>query len=186
MARVTGNSLLRGISGKLGGLVVRQVGDQTIVSAAEGEKPGPGSPRQQAQRYRMYHAQCYANAQMQDPAAKALYSTGINGRLTSSRLLAITDFLRAPKITAVDLSAYHGRPRDLVRVLATDDFAVTAVLLRFFGGAGALLGEVAAVLQADGSWQAPAPAALATERALHLEVTAFDRPGNRTVQSCAL
>ena len=81
MARVPKTSLLHGVSGKLGPSVLRQVGGQTVVQAAEA--PGwrvPCSPAQQAHLDRMYQAQLYAKAQTRDPAAKARYTMRIDQR----------------------------------------------------------------------------------------------------------
>lgn len=177
MARVTGNSLLRGVSGKIGGLVVRQVGEQTVVSAAEGHRPrAPRSPKQQAQLERMYRAQLYAKAQMQDPAAKARYATGVDARRTSAYTVAVADHLNPPTIQRADVHAYHGRPGDAVRVWATDDFGVAAVLVHAQAPDGTALETGPAAPQPDGSWlyriQQPHPAGTT----LHVE--AHDWAGN--------
>lgn len=181
MARVTGNSLLRGVSGKIGNLVVRQVGQQTIVSAAEAPGPrAPRSPKQQAQLERMYRAQLYAKAQIRDPDAKALYATGIDARRTSAYTVAVADYLNAPVIGRVELGSYHGRPGNVLRIWATDDFAVTSVQARILTADGTELEAGPTILQPDASWhyllQLPHPAN--TPLTLHLE--AYDRPGNVT------
>ncbi|MCB2378325.1 hypothetical protein LGH70_12065 [Hymenobacter sp. BT635] len=186
MARVTGNSLLRGISGKIGSITVRQVGNQTIVSAAEGQKRGAGSPKQQEQRGRMHLARLYAQAQLLDPATKALYATGITTRLNNARLVAITDFMNAPVVTAVDLSGYHGQAGDSIRIRATDDFAVTAVLVRLYTPLGKLAAEAAATLQPDTSWLYHTLTAGPYQPGTRIEVEAQDRPGNKTHWSFTL
>ena len=140
MARVTRQSLLRGISGELGPLVVRQVGGQTVVQTAE--RPGPRAPRspaQQAHLDRMYQAQLYAKAQLRAAAAKALYATGIDQRRTSAYTVAIADFMNQPVITALDARRYQGRAGDVVLIAATDDFAVAAVQVRLYAPADLLL-----------------------------------------------
>ena len=137
MARVTRQSLLRGISGELGPLVVRQVGGQTVVQTAE--RPGPRAPRspaQQAHLDRMYQAQLYAKAQLRAAAAKARY---IDQRRTSAYTVAIADFMNPPIITALDARRYQGRAGDVVLIAATDDFAVAAVQVRLYAPADLLL-----------------------------------------------
>lgn len=180
MARVTGNSLLRGVSGKIGSLVIRQVGDQTIVSAAERLGPrAPRSPKQQAQLDRMYRAQLYAKAQMLDPDAKARYATGIDARRTSAYTVAVADYLNAPTITRVDLSGYRGRPGDALQIWATDDFAVTAVHVRILSTPdGPEVESGPALLQPDASWRylVQRPHAPGAPLTLHLE--AHDLPRN--------
>jgi hypothetical protein len=179
MARVTRGSLLQGISGKIGGIVVRQVGNQTIVSAAEakGER-APRSARQQAHLDRFFAAQCYAGAQMQDPATKALYATGINERLTSARVVAIADFMNPPTVVAAEWSGYQGRAGDVIRVVATDDFAVTALTVRLETAAEDLLEEGLATLLPDGAWAYTVVRPHTAGPGTRILVQAYDRPGN--------
>jgi hypothetical protein len=179
MARVTRNSLLRGISGKLGTLVVRQVGDQTIVQAAEAPGPrAPRSPAQQAHLDRMYPAQCYAKAQVQDPAAKARYATGIDQRRTSAYTVAVADFMNPPVITALLTTRYHGQPHDVLIVAATDDFAVAAVHVSICSPAGVLLEAGPATPQPDGRWHYLAQTTQPALPGLRLEAEARDYAGN--------
>ena len=179
MARITHNSLLRGISGKLGPLVLRQVGGQTVVQAAEGPGPrAPRSPAQQAHLDRMYQAQLYAKAQLRDPVAKARYATGIDQRRTSAYTVAIADFMNPPVITALDAGRYHGLPGDVIRVAATDDFAVAAVHLRLYDPAGTLLEEGPAALQPDGRWCYATRTAHPVRPGTRLEAEARDYAGN--------
>ncbi|GAB3833842.1 hypothetical protein [Hymenobacter jeollabukensis] len=186
MARVTRNSLLQGISGKIGGIVVRQVGGQTIVSAAEAkEERAPRSARQQAHLDRFFAAQCYARAQMQDPAAKALYATGVDSRRQSPYHVAIADFMHAPQIISVDTSAYQGQGGDIIRVAATDDFTVASVLLRLETATGELLEEGPALPLASGfDWHYTTRSTGARAAVLHVQ--ASDRPGNVAEQTIRL
>ncbi|MCB2407663.1 hypothetical protein [Hymenobacter lucidus] len=151
MARVTHNSLLSGLSGKLGNITIRQV-----------------------------------SGQMQDPAAKALYTTGITVRKTSARTVAISDFMRGPVITATDLSNYHGQAGDSIRIWATDNFAVTAVQVRLYAATGALMAQGPATPEPGGSWLFQAAVASTDWPGTRIEVEAQDRPGNLTSQSYIL
>lgn len=173
------NLLLRGLSGKLGGLIVRQVGGQTIVQAAEvkGQR-APRSPRQQAHLDRMYRAQLYAKAQLRDPAAKALYATGITASCTSAYTVAVADFMQAPVITALLIGRYHGQPGDTILVQATDNFAVTAVLVRIRAPDGSLLEEGPATAQPTGAWRYQATVARPVAPGTTITAEARDRPGN--------
>ena len=179
MARVTRHSLLRGISGKLGPLVVRQVGDQTIVQAAEGPGPrAPRSPKQQAHLDRMYRAQCYAKAQLQDPDATARYATGIDQRRTSAYTVAVADFMNPPVVTALLTAHYHGQPHDALLITATDDFAVAAIHVSLYAPAGALLETGPAALLPDGRWRYLAQTTQPTLPGLRVEAEARDYAGN--------
>jgi len=179
MARVSRKSLLHGLSGKLGGLVLRQVGGRTIASAAEGPGPrAPRSPRQQAHLDRMYRAQLYAKAQLLDPIAKARYATGIDARRTSAYTVAIADYMHSPRITALDVAAYRGQAGDPLLIGATDDFAVAAVRVRCCAATGAVLAAGPAVRQASGQWLFRAPHAHPLAPGTVLTVEAEDYPGN--------
>ncbi|TGE22450.1 hypothetical protein E5K00_19625 [Hymenobacter aquaticus] len=186
MARVTGNSLLRGLSGTLGNITIRQVGKETIVSAAEGPKKAPPSEKQLIQRQRMHLARCYSEILKQDPALKALYATGITDRLKNARLVAISDFMNSPEVLGADLSAYRGRPGDGIRLYATDDFAVVGVEARLYSAADQLLTQGPAVLQPDGCWLFRLPPAGLPQSATRLDVVASDRPGNHTLRQFPL
>ncbi|MDO7877609.1 hypothetical protein Q5H93_22915 [Hymenobacter sp. ASUV-10] len=185
MARVTNNLLLQGISGKIGPLVIRQVGGQTIVQSAENKaKRAPRSPKQQAHLDRMYQAQLYAKAQIRDPNLKALYATRIDQRRTSAYTVAIADYMNAPEILGLDARAYRGHPGDALRIQATDDFEVIAVVLRFLTPTGTLLETGPATLQPAAHW-------LYLTQQNHAagttcEVEAHDRPGNATTRSFTL
>jgi hypothetical protein len=185
MARVTKKSLLKGLSGKIGNLVIRQVGEETVVSAAERGPRAPRSPRQQAQLGRMYQAQLYGSAQHRDAEAKALYATRIDSDRTSARSVAIADYMHSPEIQAVDRRGYQGRLGDQLQVEATDDFAVTAVAIRIEGPAGEVLIQGPARLQASGNWVFTAGLGHALPPGSMLYVEAFDRPGNVTTESYA-
>ncbi|PJJ48108.1 hypothetical protein [Hymenobacter chitinivorans] len=179
MARVTGNSLLRGLSGTLGNITVRQVGDQTIVSVAEGPKKAPRSPKQQEHLDRFAAAKRWATAQVLDPAGYALYATGVDDRHGAPYHVAVADYMHAPTITATDLSAYHGQPGQLIRVRATDNFAVAAVVIRILGPDQQLLETGPAQPQPDGlHWLYPAQTLIPTLPGTTVEVRATDRPGN--------
>jgi hypothetical protein len=186
MARVTNNALTRGLSGRVGGLVFRQVQEETIVSAAPGPTQLPASDKQRAHRQRFFAAQCYAAAQLQDPAARALYATGIDDRRRSARVVAIADYMNAPCIVAVDLSGCRGGRGDTIRVAATDDFAVTAVTLHLETAEGALLEEGAATPLPGGDWTYTLHATHAPTPGRRLRVRAYDRPGNVTEQTYPL
>jgi hypothetical protein len=185
MARVTHNPLLQGISGKIGSLVIRQVGGQTIVQSAESKaKRAPRSPKQQAHLDRMYQAQLYAKAQLRDPAAKALYATRIDQRRTSAYTVAIADYMRPPEILGLDARAYHGRPGDALLIQATDDFEVIAVILRFLSPTGTELETGPATLQPAGDWRYAVRQNHAAGTTCDVE--AHDRPGNCTTRRFTL
>lgn len=179
MARANNNLLLKGVSGKIGPFVVRQVGGQTIIQAAEAKgKRAPRSPKQQAHLDRMHQARLYATAQTREPAAKAYYSQFIDSKCTSARTVAIADYMRRPCIMGLDVGAYRGQPGDVIRIRATDDFAVVAVQVRIFAADGVLVEEGPAAWQHGDVWHYVAQQKQALQPDSSCAVKVRDRPGN--------
>lgn len=186
MDRVTGNSLLRGLSGKLGNITVRQVGNRTIVSAVEGPKKAPRSDMQQEHLDRFAAAKRWAKARMLDPVAQAFYAASVNKAHCTPYHRAVADYMKSPTITTTDLSTYHGQPGQLIRIWATDNFAVAAVSVRILGHDQQPLEAGAAQRQPDGlQWVYPAQTAIQSLAGTTVEVRATDRPGNEAIKIVA-
>ncbi len=186
MARVRKNLLLNGLSGKVGSLVFRQVASETIVSArpAKRSKAARRSAREQARAARFTAAMAYGRQVLRDPAARALYARGITvGRKVSAYHVALSDYLRAPEIKALDLTAYRGREGDLLRVRATDNFEVCAVRLRLLTAGGEVLERGAAQVQGGDWWHYVAQTRQAGDAELVWVVEAHDRAGNVTTMT---
>lgn len=150
MAKVAKNLVLYGASGKLGEmLVIKQRAGQTILSVAPGESTAEPSEAQKAQRARFQQAVIYAKAQMADPESKAEYAEKASGA-KSAYNVAAADFFAAPDIDEIDVSNYTGAVDDTIRVMATDDFKVTEVVVTIINADGSLVEEGDAVLQSNG------------------------------------
>jgi len=116
VAKVKSNILLDGVSGKEGeSLVFRQVRGVTIVAKAPDVSRRTVSPAAKKHLNKFQRAKDYARQQMRDPKVKAAYH------------VAIGDYMNSPKMELIDVSSYHGRMSDIIRVLTTDDFQVTRV-----------------------------------------------------------
>lgn len=138
----------------------------------------PRSPAQQAHLDRVYQAQRYAKAQIQDPVAKARYATGIDQRRTSAYTVAVADYLNPPVITALATGHYHGQLNDAILITATDDFAVVAMHVSLYAPTGTLLEAGPAALQPDGRWRYLAQTTQLALPGLRIEAEAHDHPGN--------
>ena len=133
------NILFKNARGAFGEFVVRQVNGKTIISA----KARPSKiKRKGCDRFKA--ATAYAKLQMQSPI-KELYKSGVNGKKTSPYLVAVSDFLNAPVIVAVDISQYMGKPGDLITVIATDDFRIKAVSISILTDEGNIVEDGVAV-----------------------------------------
>jgi hypothetical protein len=89
-----------------------------------------------------------------------------------------------PKITAVDLSGYTGKPGEMIRMEAVDDFEVVSVSLVVARLDGTLIENGAAAATGAGNvWVYTTTAAAPAGQTLLVHVTAADRPGNQTTHS---
>ncbi|WP_400191088.1 hypothetical protein [Hymenobacter sp. B81] len=188
MARVNGNALTQGLSGKISNLVFRQLGKDTVVSAVRKNRARElDSPEKEAHHTKFEQAIAYARKQMSQPGAKALYATGIGGTRTNAYQVAVADFMHAPRITHVDLRAYTGQPGQLIRIWVTDDFAVEAVAVRIEAADGALIeAGPAQALPGGHEWVFRTQSACRALAGLTVAVRASDRPGNQTEEVYAL
>ncbi|GAB3835804.1 hypothetical protein [Hymenobacter jeollabukensis] len=189
MARVSNNIITQGLSGTIGGtLVFRQVGGQTVVSAAPRESDKAPTAGQTAQRERFQMAALYAKAQLSDPVGKTEYEAGRpEDGSASAYAIAVADFLQAPDIHEVDLTHYQGRVGDTIRVRVTDNFKVTEVRLRIENADSSVVEESTAVRQPNGlDWVFTATAANASLVGDKITIRATDKPGNLTTETRSL
>ena len=185
MTKLKNHVIVRGgVSGMFGDQVVfREVAGKVVMSNRP-KRSGVLTPHQEATKSRFKQAVMYAKAQVAIPANKAEYATGINDKLTSAYAVAMTDYLKAPKINSIDVSAYKGVVGDRIAINAVDDFKVVSVAVVIKSAAGAVIESGVATLDAgkaeDFSYVATKANAAATGS--KVSVTVKDKPGNSVVQ----
>jgi hypothetical protein len=178
MAKQERNVVTHGLSGTVGGMLVfRQTATGTVVQSPP-RVSGKSTEAQLAQQRKFQRAVVYAGAVAEDPAQEAAYAAKAKKGQTA-RNVAVADFLHAPEIEVIDLSGYHGQPGDVIRIEATDDFAVREVKVVITNPDGSIVEEGYAEAGAlKYEWIYTATAAnpgLAGDR---IEVYASDMPGN--------
>jgi hypothetical protein len=185
MARVSNNIITQGLSGTIGGtLVFRQVGSQTVVSAAPRESDKAPTAKQLAHQERFQMAALYAKAQLADPAGRAEYEAARTEDGGNAYAIAVADFLQAPDIHEIELTDYQGRIGDTIRVRVTDNFRVQAVQLRIENADSSLVEQTAAVRQPNGlDWVFTATAANSSLNGDKITILATDKPGNQTTET---
>ena len=180
MAKSQNNVVTHGLSGKIGDLLVfSQRGGKTIVST-KSNKPRTFKEKQKEQIRRFQYASLYAkaaqlSAEYQDAATKE----------KTACVIAVADFLKAPSIEQVDLSAYTGRPGDTIRIRVIDNFAVKSVVVRITNGDGSLVEEGAAQ-SANFEWVYTATVNNNSLDGDKIEIFASDTPGNITQEDFVL
>ena len=180
MSKVDLNALLNGFSGKLGNAVFRRVGDKTIV--AHRPKKSDVAPKESVllQRERFKRAAAYARIKMEDPEAKAEYQLLAAGKPNMTAfIMAVTDYLRPPKITRVLTSKYTGNPGDVIVIQPQDDFKIKSIQVIITGANGTVIenGD-ASVMPGELDWQYLVTQPNAVVAGTKIKVIALDRPGN--------
>ena len=107
MASIQSNSVLHGVSGKIGPLIARQYQGRTIVYG-QPRKPQKESILQRENRKRFKTASFYAKCELMDPDRKAYYRQKAKTlNYPNAYTAAITDYMRKGKLDEVDTSGYR-------------------------------------------------------------------------------
>jgi hypothetical protein len=188
MARITNNPILKGLSGMLGDVVVYRESRGKMIMSNRPRKPKQPTEHQQNFKTKFLQAVQYAKGQILDPVAKAEYATGINNKLLSAYGVAVTDFLKSPKITGIDVTGYQGVAGDTIVIEAIDDFKVTSVAVEIRSALDELLevGEASQNPQSGLSWNYVATKSNSNLAGTKLIVRAMDKPRNVTTQELTL
>jgi hypothetical protein len=124
MAKVSGNVILHGASGKIGDqIVVRQTDHGIVLAAAPEIGSRAATPAQTSWREKFRHAVGYAKGAHDRPE----YGKLAESRNWSTFNVATADFLHPPSIVDIDLSDYNGAQGDSIHVRVMDDVEVKEV-----------------------------------------------------------
>lgn len=176
MAKLSLNSALKGISGRIDNWVYRKYGDRTVLGRRP-EFSGPPTVGQQAVRDRFRAAAAYAKTVLADPVQRVDYEALARARSFPLFALIMGDYLNPPEVTAIDLADYHGQVGNVIRVEALDDVAVQAIGLEIRDATDAILEQGPAVLSA-GRWTYAATTVVPAGATVTIQATATDRPGH--------
>lgn len=182
MAQIKDNLITKGITGKIGNkLVYRQVGSKTIVSSKPNRKPTT-HPTLIGQNNRFKLASAYAKAALADPILNEQYTNEAKKRgIINPYNMAVSDFMKTPKIKLTDTSAYNGTQiNQPINITVTDNFKVIAVKVTITYQNNTI--EEGAASLTNGNWQY-----LTTTLNPHLTntkiiVTATDRAKNKATE----
>ncbi len=177
MTKMLKNVVVNGASGTLGRQIVFRSGKAGRVIMSNMPRFSADrvfSPAQLEQQERFRRAAAYGKV------AKALpvYVEKARGLLTSSYNVALADWFHAPEIEEVDLSAWTGEARQVIRVLALDDVEVVSVNVTIMDETDTVLEQGSATKDAMDWWtystSVPAPGNP------KVRVTVQDLPGHST------
>lgn len=187
MARVGKNIVTQGLSGMIGGTIVfRQRGDQTIVSQAPEKKERPATESETQRRSRFGMAILYGKGAVKDPTIKAAYEEQAEENQSAFNV-AVADFMNAPEIDEVDVTAYTGAVGSKIRVRATDDFQVSRVYVKIENPDGSIAEEGEAVADPNGlDWIFTAKKKNESLDGDKITIEVNDLPGNETLKTQVL
>jgi hypothetical protein len=179
MAKSGNNIVTHGLSGQVGGLLVfKTLHGKTIVSASPRKSNHEPSDKQKEHQKHFQEATIYGKTVEVTPELRAQYES-IVPEGGSVYLVALVDFLNAPKFDEVDVSKYVGNPGNTIRIRVTDDFMVKTVEVTINDQEGSLVEQGSAYKQANGvDWVYTAVAQNSSLTGDKIVVKASDLPGN--------
>lgn len=169
---------MHGASGKVGGLIFRQINGKTVVSAYHSPRP-PRTELQLVFNNKMREASWHARAALRDPAIKAHYEKKKKRlHVSSAYTAACTDFLRQGKIDKIDTSKYN---KGIITVKAfKPDLGFEELTVRLSTTNGGEVAAGRAVAREQGTWMFRAPSMLPPSDQVIITVEAKDKTGNVT------
>ena len=183
MAKIKLNPVLEGIQGKFGDMVFRRQGDRVIVAHRPDVSKRTVSDQQKAQQDRFRLAILYGKAAMADTAKHIQYAGGAPAKHMTPFHLAVADFLNAPVVDEIDLSAYSGQAAEKINIRAHDDYKFTGVAVAIHDTDGHILEQGAAALNQDGVWAYTTTTVLPAGHNVSIEVSATDYAGHKTTRT---
>ena len=177
------------LSGMLGeSVAVRKVGGRVVVTNRPKRQMGKPSDKQTIVQNKFLAASHYAIQEIELEESKALYATGITPKKRSAYMVALTDYLSAPKVMSIETLDYRGAIGDPIVVHVSDDFMVTKVKIVLTNAAGAIIEQAEVVPDRLRVilWDYKATAANPTVTGTKIRVVAYDRPGNKGMAEVVL
>ena len=182
MGYVEPNPFIGALKGKIGKqLYVAKYGDRYLIKRVPERPEAEATEAQKPVRQGLTAASLYWRWVKTQPELKAAYDQAAQVRKKRACDLAKADFLLPPTVKDIDLSAYRGQPADPIGIQAEDDFEVAGAWVRILELDGTVIEEGGAV-QTDGRWTYQGQTAVAAGKAIVVEVTTTDRPGNTAVK----
>ncbi len=169
------------LSGVLGEQVtLDKVNGRVVAKNRPERKQGPLSQKQTVHRVKFQTATQYAKNVMEKPEVKAMYEAGRPEGVRSAFNAAFRDFLRPPRVLAINTRDYTGKAGETLKVDAIDDFKVVKVKVEIRDGSGALLEKGDATAgELIPSWFYTAKKENPMLAGTTIEATAFDFAGNQ-------
>jgi hypothetical protein len=135
MAIANDNVIMRFSRGKIGGLIFRVWGENTVVSKAPDYSKILRSESQKANSRRFKVATAYGHRVLNDPVAYAFYDRKRRRNQTVWNV-AISDYMKRPEIAEIDVWNYKGKAGNTIKVKARDNYCVASVNVMIINASG--------------------------------------------------
>lgn len=136
------------------------------------------TPTEEGIRNRFLFAAKYANRVLADPDLRAKYEPIAAAQKRTVRELAMTDYLRSPRVVGFELRRFSGAAGSLIQVAAAKEGGeLASVHVEVRGGNDTLLEEGEAVSLPEG-WVYTVTGTYAKDTPIKITATAVDQLGN--------
>jgi hypothetical protein len=180
MAIANDNIIMRFQRGRIGDLIFRVWGENTVVSKAPDYSKIPRSEAQKANSNRFRGATRYGRRVLNDPVAYAFYDKRRRRNQTVWNV-AISDYMKRPRIAEVDVWNYNGQAGNTIRVKTIDNYGIASVIVMIINALGVEV-ESGMAVKITGSevWDYKTKNENPEWRGGRVVVRVSDRPGNVT------
>lgn len=184
MTKLKNNVVTQRFSGKVGGIqAFNQKIDTTVQRNSRSSSLLVQTDKQVKVRKKFKRGVAYAKSVLSNPSMKAAYEAVLTEGQTAYNL-ALADYFVPPEIKMLDVSMYHGKVGDIIRVRAIDDFRVNAVKLSIKNNNEIIIEAGDAVRDSSNIllWKYAATKINTHVSGTKIIATAIDIPGNKTVR----
>jgi hypothetical protein len=135
MAIANNNFLFKNYSGKVGNIILRVVGNRSIISKYPDFTNVKWSKAQKANRKRFGDGMRYARKAFKDPEAVLYYESKTKPRQNKFNV-AVSDYMLSPEIQHIDTTKYLGQEGNTITVSAYDKYKIMAVIVTILNATG--------------------------------------------------
>jgi hypothetical protein len=177
MAKVTLNTAIARLQGKFGDVVFKQINGKLYATRPPRRRKTKPTANEKKRMKRFRAAHKYAQRVIADPALKAGYAAAAKRHRRRIYNIALSDYLTAPKLTAVASQPFNGIEH--ITISTSNTYKVAAMHLVLRDAAGKVI-ERGEAVQEKKTWSYAMTQPRRTGEPVTVEVTAADRLGKTT------
>jgi hypothetical protein len=174
------NAITKNYHGMMGGIVFRCIGNKSIMSKRPDCSKVVKTEAQKANMKRFAAATIYGKKVLNNPRLREYYRKKKKEH-QSIWNAAISDFLKKPKVKAIDLKGYKGQPGNAISISVWDRFKIESVSVTILNDMGQVIESgfaVASPLSENMEWDYIATVMNPSYKGSRVVVRVSDLPGN--------